>query len=134
MTVALKHDNNLQPRFREGWDARILGPEHWTESEPFFTNPRGILIHRVRSVRSYKNTVGVVTHYSTTCHCGNQFHFDDVACLVAVPPDGRLLCERCESIAVKNKLPTSEQLAGKHIHIGRLVAKQVCCTEQRESN
>lgn len=132
MKIKIRKDNNLQPRFRDGWRGQH-GPDHWEESEPYFVNPRGVLIHRVRSVRTYRDGEKV-THYSMTCLCGEQFGFHNLENLVAEPPEGRLLCARCESVAAEKGLPSSEELTGRHVHVGKLVAKQVCCQDRKDAN
>ncbi len=47
--------------------------------------------------------------------------------IVEVPPDGRLLCERCEMMAVAAGELSASKLAGKHVHVGRMVPRRTCC-------
>ena len=43
------------------------------------------------------------------------------------PPDDKLLCEACELSAVLAGLPSAYELAGRHVHLGRIKAVRVCC-------
>ncbi len=98
----------------------------WIKSVPFVLNPRGHLIHRVRYVstrirgQSKKDT----PHY----WCGNATFSGPVEFLEQ-PPDGRLLCAVCESKAVQAGEMTAEQLAGRHVHIGVMRPRRLCCQE-----
>ena len=105
-----------------------------TESEPFIVNPRGRLTHRVRSV-STRIVDGVIKHYTAMFWCAGQVRFYEPSdSLVAIPPENRLVCERCEFAALRMKEKTTDELAGKHIHKGRLVIQQSCCQESKERN
>lgn len=46
---------------------------------------------------------------------------------LAAPPEDKILCARCEAIAVANGLPSAAELAGRHVHVGRTVAVMTCC-------
>lgn len=106
---------------------------YWTGTRPFVENDRGRLIHRPRSVTTYRipgprYTPHIGVHY----YCGNaasgkrNFSFlDDV-------PSGKLLCIHCEARAVMAGLPPADELVGRHVHKGRIVAKQTCCSENGE--
>jgi hypothetical protein len=106
----------------------------WKKSLPFFVNTRGFLTHRVSWVYSiiYK---GELSHTAVGYLCGNSgiegtghgLFYED-------PPADRLLCELCENIAIRRRLPTADQLAGRHIHVGRIRVEQTCCIEKKESN
>ncbi len=101
----------------------------WTRAHAFAVNPRGVLIHRVRHVTTHLFD-GAESHHSMHYLCGNGTCFeigseDDV--LVPDPPADRLLCERCEEIARRQKMPSGDELAGRHVHRGVLVPKQTCC-------
>lgn len=104
----------------------------WVESPPFIVNPRAELTHRVRHVTAFWEDASI-THYAVDLICGGTFlvegkrrtKIDDV--LVFDPPTDRLLCQRCETVAAAMKLPTGDQLAGRHVHRGKLVPEQTCC-------
>lgn len=100
---------------------------HWKACLPFVENKRGVLIHRPRNATTY--SIHKLPHIGISFWCGmgvtgksDKFDFLDQ------PPEGRILCERCEAMAVKNGLPRADELAGKHVHKGRTVAVVTCCT------
>lgn len=98
----------------------------WKEASPFIDNARAILIHRPRYVVTHK--VGERSaHISIECWCGNHFSGTKKFTFLNAPTDGKLLCARCEEVAVKHGQPSSEQLTGHHVHVGRLVPQQLCC-------
>lgn len=101
----------------------------WRESYPFAVNPRGLLVHRVRSINTHYRC-GVKSHHSATYMCGNSFCFDlgsENNVLLASPPKDRLLCHACEAIVAKRGLVGSDKLAGRHVHRGTLYVRQMCC-------
>ena len=113
-------------RRRGSFDPRY-GVVSWTSALPFFDNPRAVLIHRPRSVSTYScawRGAWLAVH----CWCGNGMtsNTERFAFLPDVP-DGRIVCARCEDKAVEAGLPTSDQLAGRHIHKGGVVAVRECC-------
>jgi len=100
----------------------------WGEAEPFIVAPRARLVHRVRSITSYAWPDR--GHVSVTCWCGYCFNLrpEQVAdALVANPPENRLMCEHCEWMAAKWRQPPTDELAGRHVHRGRLVPVRTCC-------
>lgn len=103
----------------------------WSESPPFVVNRRGVLTHRVKHVTNYLRGV-VVSHCHADYLCGNGCNFDPndtLAVLVPDPPADRLLCDFCEAKARRNKLPSGDDLAGRHVHRGVCVPQRVCCNE-----
>jgi hypothetical protein len=49
------------------------------------------------------------------------------------PSDDAILCERCETNATRNGLPTADELVGRHVHKGKVVPVVTCCsTSQAE--
>ena len=100
----------------------------WKEASPFIENSRAVLIHRPRYVTTHKIGEKWKAHISVECWCGNSFSGTKKFTFLDAPPDNKLLCARCELHAVKNGQPTAESLVGKHVHLGRIVAQQVCCT------
>ena len=108
-------------------DKRARTGVHWTACEPFVENTRAVLIHRVRYVTTYKIGPQYNAHIAVGCWCGNTMTGTTKFTFLDAPPDERIVCARCEDIAVESGLPTSEQLAGKHIHTGGVVAVKRCC-------
>lgn len=112
-------------------------PDHhgivqWKASLPFFHNYRGLLIHRVRSARSYIID-GKLSHSSVHYLCNNFGSLRNGA-LLAEPPSDRLVCALCEAFALSHGMPSSEQLTGRHCHLGKIRAERVCCRDEIDSN
>lgn len=100
---------------------------HWKMCLPFVVNPRGILVHRVRWATTHF-WKGEVDHDSVMYWCGNSV--SSVMEFVEVPPEDRLLCARCEAIAVAAGEKPADELAGRHVHVGETRAKRLCCTNE----
>ena len=94
--------------------------------KPFLINPRASLIHRVRSVVRFFYH-GKFSHESAQYWCGNIGRGE----LVDLPPDGRLLCERCEKLAIKFGEKSASEIAGHHIHVGIMKPSRVCCKDAK---
>lgn len=103
------------------------------KSKPFAEATRAKLAHRVRYLTLYEK-VRLNDHYAVSMWCGSSTCRTDIDDLGLTDQPSRLLCERCEAMAVLHGQPTSDELAGRHVHTGRLVPKQTCCQEERESN
>ena len=99
----------------------------WKEASPFIENSRAVLIHRPRYITTHKIGEKWKAHIAIECWCGNSFSGTKKFTFLDAPPEGKLLCARCEEMATKRNLPTAEELAGRHVHLGRLVARQICC-------
>lgn len=105
---------------------------HWPTSQPFIVNPRAILIHRIRYGTSFRRIDGTWSHDTVETWCGNGFNSmgavgSDI--IVADPPKSKLLCARCELIAVQAGEKSADELTGRHVHIGRVRAFRTCCHE-----
>lgn len=103
---------------------------HWTASQPFIENSRGVLIHRPEYVTTYKahwnESYLIIKNFCGSTFCGtHKFTFLDA------PPEGKILCARCEDEAVKEGLPTAEKLVGRHVHTGGVIGVRNCCLEER---
>jgi hypothetical protein len=100
----------------------------YTECEPFVENARAVLIHRVRYLSEHKISDRWPGHFAVQAWCGTSFtgHPKKFTFLDA-PPEGKLLCERCEVAAFAANQPTAESIVGRHVHIGKVVAQQTCC-------
>ena len=98
----------------------------WASCAPFVENSRGQLIHRPRMGATYN--IHKRPHVGITFWCGMAVASDGKnLTFLAAPPDGRILCERCEANAVASGMPSADELAGKHVHKGRTVAVATCC-------
>lgn len=98
----------------------------WKACLPFVDNSRATLIHRPRTGSTYN--IHKHPHIGVVFWCGMSVTASDGhLAFLEVPPDGKILCEKCEENAVKNGLPTADELAGKHVHKGRTVAVATCC-------
>lgn len=105
---------------------------HWTHAAPFLLNPRGILVHRLQSVKCHMES-GRYRHTSVDYLCGNGTCGKGVGEFLHEPPPDRLVCAVCEGIAISRGLPSSSELAGRHVCVGRLKAERLCCnTESKE--
>ena len=106
---------------------------HWTACEPFLENTRGALIHRVRYVTTHKISPKYNAHLAVSCWCGMSICGQKNLTFIAAPPSEKIVCARCEDIAVQKGLPTSYQLTGKHIHTGGVVAVKRCCDKKADN-
>lgn len=107
----------------------------WTRCAPFVENSRGILIHRPREVTTYN--LHRAPHIGIGYWCGNHVAGGKNFTFLTAPPVGALLCEKCEQNAVAAGLPSADELAGRHVHKGKLKAIRVCCertTTQEQDN
>lgn len=102
----------------------------WKSALPFYLNDNGVLVHRVESVSTHY--VHANPHRSVHYLCGNITVSDGV--FLEEPPKGRLVCAACERAAARQKKPTADALVGRHVHTGRMVAQQVCCSHEKEKN
>lgn len=101
----------------------------WASCAPFVENSRGVLIHRPRSGATYN--IHKYPHVAVNFWCGmTATSGGKNLTFLAAPPEDKILCARCESIARANGLPSADELAGRHVHIGRTVAVMTCCTKE----
>lgn len=147
MTPYQQTQQLLENAAREGWermkikckptksDSRSDGrggyitTKQWTISLPFNVNPRGVLVHRVRS-GAWHFCSGKLSHVSVSYWCGNSAVGEGVN-LTEAPPTDRLLCAHCERIAVEAGEPTAEALAGRHVCTGVMKAFRLCCKNEK---
>lgn len=96
----------------------------WRDCQPFILNDRAVLIHRPRSVTAHsclgKSWIAVHNW------CGNSFTGSKKFTFLDAPPAGRLVCERCESMAVQAGEKSSSELAGHHVCVGKVKAYNSC--------
>ena len=114
-------DDVFARRFEPGIGAEIMGagkygypgwhedPDWtgWWGPNPPFHTPVIVLTHHVRPPVEMGG--------------GTVFTFLDA------PPDGKLLCDRCETMALALGMPSADSLVGRHVHRGKVVAVQTCC-------
>lgn len=125
--VELQKPHNWQ-KFQHG-----LWTKHfWKACLPFFVGQRAQLVHRVRFAGTFFNR-GMIAHSSVQYWCGNFSSLSHATELTADPPNDRLLCELCEAKAVRAGEKPADELAGRHVHKGKLIARRSCCAE-REQN
>lgn len=114
--LQVKPEKDVNPRCRS---------IQWKKSLPFFVNPRGVLIHRVKRVTTIIWD-GKVSHHTAHYWCNNMGRgefFED-------PPKERLLCTVCESNAVAHGEKTADELAGRHVCLGKMKAHRICCKNE----
>lgn len=118
---------------RANHDERITQVDY-DESAPFFKNPRGQLVHRVRSLfsldapwnRSGKPWFVVDYWCENSGRCYSIDAGDVVDGGLLFDPGSLLLCSRCEANAVIHGEPSGSQLAGHHVCVGKLRPVNVC--------
>lgn len=118
---------SLKPTKRHKNDSTVF---RWTEAMPFFFNPRGILLHRVATVETMLSESGMERHHHCTYECGNGACFEvggEDELFFENPPSDKLLCSRCEFVAVRRGERSASKIAGRHVHIGELRAHRTCC-------
>ena len=124
MKLALKKDKRLRPEFNG---------IPWVSCSPFVENSMARLIHRPRTVTTHKIGPKYKSHIAIGCWCGNSQTGTTKFTFLDAPPEGKILCARCEKKAVKAGLPSADSLAGRHVHIGGVVAVKHCCNGGIES-
>lgn len=103
------------------------GAVPWVDCKPFVENSMAVLIHRPRYVTTHKIGPKWPAHLAVHAWCGNGATGTTKFTFLDAPPDGRLVCARCEAKALSAGLPASADLAGRHVHLGSVVAVQTCC-------
>lgn len=104
---------------------RKQGVAVWESCAPFVDNDRAMLIHRPRMVTIY-NCLGK-KHMAINSWCGNGFTGTKKFTFLDALDGRKFVCARCEAAATKAGLPSADELSGKHIHLGKVVAVQTCC-------
>lgn len=99
----------------------------WVACEPFVENSKAALIHRVRYVTTHKIGDRWKPHLAVQAWCGNGATGTKKFTFLAEPPEGRIVCARCEAFAVSYGHPPSEAIAGRHVHTGGVIAVAHCC-------
>ncbi len=114
-------------REREHYARPDVNGRMWKSAPPFCANPRGHLSHRVRLV---------VTHTAGHSHveywCGGSSFAADSLTDKSVAD--RLLCEKCEANAVDAGEATADEICERHVHLGRMVPRRMCCRNDLLNN
>ena len=112
----------LEPRYRNNDTCYV----HWLKALPFFANPRGVLVHRVKHAQTILHG-GIRSHDHVNYWCGNGCNAHGLRGWTDRPDRTQVLCEKCEQAAVDAGMPASDELAGRHVHVGRAKAVRTCC-------
>ncbi len=104
----------------------------WVSCRPFVENSKGVLVHRPRMVTTHKIGPKFAAHLGVHMWCGNCASGGKKFTFLDAPSQGRIVCARCEDLAVAAGLPSSSELAGRHVHTGGVVAVSRCCREAEE--
>lgn len=106
----------------------LLHFRQWKKAAPFMVHPRRHLVHRVRRARTYIDGNGKPRHDIAEFWCGATGSGQPVTeFLTDKVPKDRLLCARCESVAVSHGQVTAAKLCGRHVCTGRMVVQRQCC-------
>lgn len=106
------------------------------QSAPFFENPRGVLIHRVRALyrltflpSEHREPWHIVEYWCENSARPKESEVDDG---LLFDPGVKLICARCEALAVAKGERTSSELVGRHVCTG--VCRPVNTCHPNESN
>ena len=107
--------------------------KNYSEGQPFFLNPRGVLVHRVKSVfrlmANYHRHAWWIVEY----WCENSGRMDKSGEGMLSDPGNKLVCARCEERAVRMGEKTSSRLVGRHVCVGAARAVNICrCGKSEE--
>lgn len=97
----------------------------WSSCAPFVDNDKAILLHRPKCVTVFK-CGNRPSHLAVENWCGNTATGTDKFTFLDSYDGEKLLCSRCEENATAQGMPSADELCGKHIHKGKLIAKQTC--------
>ena len=101
----------------------------WSMGKPFVENSRGTLVHRLKSGSLYN--IHKLPHIGVSFWCGmSTATSSGNLTFLDVPPKDKILCERCEAIAVERGQVSADELAGFHVHKCRTKAVITCCKEE----
>ncbi len=102
---------------------------NYSQAAPFFANPNGVLVHRVRAL--YRLTVSESRSWWIIDYwCGNGGRSDAIDDELLFDPGKKLICARCEALATTAGEPMSSKLAGRHVCTGVCRPVNTCCTHE----
>lgn len=116
MKIALEKSRNL--------GGTKVPPIEWKSALPFVENSRGQLVHRPMSVVTYLHQS--YPYLAIKYQCGLSACGSKNLTFLSVPPEHAVVCHRCEEFAVLRGLPSSSDIAGRHVHIGGLKVFKKC--------
>ena len=103
---------------------------HWAACLPFVRNNSGKLIHRPRYAITYLKNDCIPEHFAIEYHCGqccsDQPNSGKLE-ILSSPMSKEIVCHRCEEAAIQRGLPSSSEIVGSHVHVGRTKAVKDCC-------
>ena len=106
--------------------------KNYEQSAPFFDNPRGVLIHRVRSLYQLTATYADEPWTIVEYWCGGHGRSDSSDSGLEFDPGMKLVCQRCEMIAMANGERSSSGLVGRHVCVGVCRPINVCSCPKGE--
>ena len=105
---------------------------NYSYSAPFFKNPNGVLIHRIKALYKLEREGRAEPWWIIDYWCGNVGRSYDGETELLFTPGSELVCARCEAIAVGRGEKTSSKLVGRHVCVG--VCRPVnVCSQHRDS-
>lgn len=125
MKLALQKDKRFRPEFNG---------IQWLSCSPFVENSQAVLIHRPRTVATHKINDKYKSHIAIGYWCGNHHCGTTKFTFLDAPPEGKVLCSRCEEKATSAGLPRASDIAGRHVHVGGVVAVRSCCNDERNES
>lgn len=100
----------------------------WKTCLPYLENSRAVLIHRPRAVATVsKSVISKYPYLIAKLWCGNSMVNSEHWTFLPEPPNGKIVCARCEAMAIQAGLDSSDEICGKHIHVGGVKAVITCC-------
>ena len=100
----------------------------WVSCLPFVDNDRAVLIHRPKAVQSFK--IHRLPHLGVHYWCNGMATGGKNFTFLALAPENKLVCQRCEDAAIEAGLPSTDELCGAHRHKGTVVAVRTCHTQE----
>ena len=104
--------------------------DNYELSAPFFENSRGVLIHRIKHFYklecNYRKHPWYVAEYWCGNCCTTNTSPEKQLGSVIFDPGKKLVCARCELIAVSKGERTSSDLVGRHVCVGSCRAINTC--------
>lgn len=97
---------------------------YWKKSKPFVDNDRAHLIHR--PIRITEHVIMGKRHIAVEYLCQNRATGLDNFTFLDLPPPDKMVCAVCEARAVMAGLPSASELAGRHVHVGRMKPVMTC--------
>jgi hypothetical protein len=116
-----------RPRTDHGARDSRYKQHNYKRAAPFFENPRGVLIHRVRALYRLTATYSGAPWWIVEYWCENHGRTDDADSGLLFDPGEKLVCARCEALAVSKGRRTSSDLAGRHVCTGVCRPVNTCC-------